>query len=100
MEASTRSSSRMPDCSCSSRVMAWRQEKLFAVVSAVLSSVQIHNTWSSTGALIYRNWLDHLCTQKGYGANQLPGLQIQLPYWTDLPEGRVTTRGGPLVGTL
>ncbi|HEX4129063.1 MAG TPA: homoserine O-succinyltransferase [Pirellulales bacterium] len=41
-----------------------RQEKLFDEVSAVLGSVRIHNTWRSTAALIYRNWLEHLCTQK------------------------------------
>lgn len=41
-----------------------RQEKLLGEVYAVLNSVRIHNTWRDTGALIYRNWLEHLCTQK------------------------------------
>jgi homoserine O-succinyltransferase len=41
-----------------------RREELFDEVSAVLSSVRIHNTWRGVAALIYRNWLEHLCTQK------------------------------------
>jgi homoserine O-succinyltransferase len=43
---------------------ASRQEKIFGEVSALLNSVRIHNTWRSTAALIYRNWLEHLCSQK------------------------------------
>ncbi len=31
---------------------------------------------------------------------ELSGQQIQLPSWTDLPEGWVTTKGVPLVGTM
>jgi homoserine O-succinyltransferase/O-acetyltransferase len=41
-----------------------RQEKLLGEVSAVINSVHIRNTWSSTAALIYRNWLEHLYKQK------------------------------------
>jgi homoserine O-succinyltransferase len=41
-----------------------RQEKLLGEVSAVLDSARIHSTWRSTATLIYRNWLEHLCTQK------------------------------------
>jgi homoserine O-succinyltransferase len=41
---------------------------LLGEVSAVLNSVQIHNTWRSTAVLIYRNWLEHLCTQKRLGS--------------------------------
>ena len=43
---------------------ASRQEKLIGEVSAVLNGVRIQNTWHSTAVLIYRNWLQHLCTQK------------------------------------
>ena len=31
---------------------------------------------------------------------ELPGQPIQLPSWTDLPEGWVTTKGVPRVGTM
>ena len=51
-----------------------RQEKLLGEVFAVLKSVRIHNTWSSTAALIYRNWLEHLCTQKRHGAKLMFGV--------------------------
>jgi homoserine O-succinyltransferase len=51
------------------RARAVREEKLLGEVSAVLNSVRIHNTWRSTAVLMYRNWLEHLCTQKaGTGA--------------------------------
>jgi homoserine O-succinyltransferase len=49
---------------------ASHQKKFLGEVSTVLDSVRIHNTWRSTAVLIYRNWLEHLCTQKrhvGYG---------------------------------
>jgi homoserine O-succinyltransferase/O-acetyltransferase len=41
-----------------------RQEQLLGEVSAVLHSARIDNTWRSTAVVIYRNWLEHLCTQK------------------------------------
>jgi homoserine O-succinyltransferase/O-acetyltransferase len=53
------------------RARALRQEKLFCEVSAVLNSVRIHNSWRSTAVLIYRNWLEHLYTQKRHGANRM-----------------------------
>lgn len=46
------------------RARVSRQEKLLSEVSTVLNDVQIHNTWSSTAALIYRNWLKHLAARK------------------------------------
>ena len=46
------------------RARASRQENIFGEVSAVFNLVQIHNTWRSTAAIIYRNWLEHLCMQK------------------------------------
>ena len=45
------------------KARASRQEKLIGDVSAVLNGVRIQNTWRSTAVLIYRNWLEHLCTQ-------------------------------------
>jgi homoserine O-succinyltransferase len=47
-----------------SKAHSSRTEKILGDVSAVLSSARIHNTWRSTAALIYRNWLEHLGTQK------------------------------------
>jgi homoserine O-succinyltransferase len=49
------------------RARASRQEKLLGDVSAVLNGVRIHNTWRDTAVVIYRNWLEHLCTQKRHG---------------------------------
>ncbi len=43
---------------------ALRQDNLLDEITAVLNSVRIHNTWRGTAVLIYRNWLEHLCTQK------------------------------------
>jgi homoserine O-succinyltransferase len=45
------------------KARASRHEKFLGEVSAVLSGVQIHNTWRSTAVLIYRNWLMHLRAQ-------------------------------------
>lgn len=44
-----------------------RQEKLLGEISAVLDIAQTDETWRDTSALIYRNWLNYLCTQKGFG---------------------------------
>jgi homoserine O-succinyltransferase len=57
---------------------AWasRQEKFLGEVSAVLNSVRIHNTWRKTAALIYRNWLEHLCTQKRHGGKLMFGVGV------------------------
>jgi homoserine O-succinyltransferase len=46
---------------------ASRRETLLGEVSEVLNSVRIRNAWHSTAVIIYRNWLEHLCTQKRYG---------------------------------
>jgi homoserine O-succinyltransferase len=53
------------------RARAASQEELLGEVSAVLNSVRIHNTWRSTAVLLYRNWLEHLCTQKRHCGKQL-----------------------------
>jgi homoserine O-succinyltransferase/O-acetyltransferase len=55
------------------RARASRQEKLLDEVSAVLNSVRIQNTWRSTAVLIYRNWLEHLRTQKRHGRRLMLG---------------------------
>lgn len=39
-------------------------EKLLAEVSTRLASIRIENTWHSTAACIYRNWLEYICAQK------------------------------------
>jgi homoserine O-succinyltransferase/O-acetyltransferase len=43
------------------------REALLGEVAALLKSVRIHNTWRSTAALVYRNWLRRLCTQNRHG---------------------------------
>jgi homoserine O-succinyltransferase len=53
-----------------------RQEKYLGEVSDVLNGVRIHDTWRITAALIYRNWLDHLCTQKRHGSKLLFGVGV------------------------
>ena len=58
------------------KARASRQEKLLGEVSAVLNSVRIHNTWRSTAVLIYRNWLEHLCTQKRHGGKLMFGVGV------------------------
>jgi homoserine O-succinyltransferase/O-acetyltransferase len=52
------------------KARASRQEKFLGEVGAVLSSVQIPNTWRSSAVLIYRNWLEHLSMQE-HRAGQL-----------------------------
>jgi hypothetical protein len=71
------------------KARASRQEKLLGEVSAVLDSVRIHNTWRSTAVLIYRNWLEHLCTQKRHGGKLLFGLTKE-----------EISKGVPLVGAM
>jgi homoserine O-succinyltransferase len=51
------------------RARASRQGRLLSEVSAVLDGVRIHNTWRDTAVLIYRNWLEHLGTQKRHGGS-------------------------------
>jgi homoserine O-succinyltransferase len=56
------------------KARASRPEKLLDELSAVLTSVRIHNSWRSTAVLLYRNWLEHLCTQKRHGSKLLVGV--------------------------
>jgi len=58
------------------RARASRQEKLLGEVSTVLNSVQIRNTWRDTAVLIYRNWLEHLCTRKRHCGKLMCGVGV------------------------
>lgn len=40
------------------------REELLAQVSTVLEKTTIDNTWRTTAACIYKNWLEHICAQK------------------------------------
>jgi homoserine O-succinyltransferase/O-acetyltransferase len=41
-----------------------RSEELLTEVSTILGGRKIANTWHSTAAHIYRNWLEYICEQK------------------------------------
>jgi homoserine O-succinyltransferase len=56
------------------KARASRKEELLGEVSAMLNGVRIHNTWCSTAALIYRHWLEHLCTEKRHGGKLMLGV--------------------------
>jgi homoserine O-succinyltransferase len=38
--------------------------QLLAELSTILENAPIENTWRSTAACLYRNWLEHLCTER------------------------------------
>ena len=46
------------------KVVSARSEALLPEIAAVLQNRQIENTWQSSAAGIYRNWLAHICAQK------------------------------------
>jgi homoserine O-succinyltransferase len=46
------------------KVVSARNEALLPEIAAVLQNRQIENTWQSSAAGIYRNWLAHICAQK------------------------------------
>ena len=46
------------------KTLARRREELLPVLTAILANKRIDNTWQSSAAAIYRNWLRHICTQK------------------------------------
>jgi homoserine O-succinyltransferase len=54
-----------------------RHEKFLGDVTAVLSSVRVHNTWRGTAALLYRNWLEHLWTQKRHSGKRTFGPGVE-----------------------
>lgn len=47
-----------------------RSDELLARVSQVLETIQIENTWNSTAAHIYRNWLQYISAQKKRSLHQ------------------------------
>jgi len=65
------------------------REELLAELSTVLEKTRIENTWRSTATCIYRNWLEHLCTQK-----QLPIMQSRVAMKPH-PMDKVTTKITP-----
>jgi homoserine O-succinyltransferase/O-acetyltransferase len=46
------------------KVVSARSEALLPEITAVLGNRKIENTWQSSAAGIYRNWLAHICAQK------------------------------------
>jgi homoserine O-succinyltransferase len=46
------------------RAISCRGKDLLTEASTALGSSRIENTWRSTAACIYRNWLEYICTEK------------------------------------
>jgi homoserine O-succinyltransferase/O-acetyltransferase len=46
------------------KLLARRREELLPVLTAILANKKIDNTWQSSAAGIYRNWLRHICARK------------------------------------
>src|ERR1700735_3091322 len=46
------------------KTLARRREELLPELTFILANKRIDNTWQSSAAGIYRNWLRHICTQK------------------------------------
>jgi homoserine O-succinyltransferase len=46
------------------KALARRSEELVPELTAILANKRIVNTWQSSAARIYRNWLGHICAQK------------------------------------
>ena len=44
-----------------------RDKQLLEQVSAVLEKPEVENTWRTTAALVYRNWLEYICSCKEEG---------------------------------
>jgi homoserine O-succinyltransferase len=65
------------------QAMSSRREDLLALVSTALEDSGIENTWHSTAACIYRNWLKHICMQKQLRLKErsLPCQHPQNPAW-------------------
>jgi homoserine O-succinyltransferase len=47
------------------KTLARRREELLAELTVILANKRIDNTWRSSAEGIYRNWLRHICAQKG-----------------------------------
>ncbi len=46
------------------KTLARRREELLPELTFILANKRIDNTWQSSAASIYRNWLRHICAQK------------------------------------
>ena len=46
------------------KAISCQSEELLADVTTALDKKKSENTWHSTAALIYRNWLEYICAQK------------------------------------
>jgi homoserine O-succinyltransferase/O-acetyltransferase len=46
------------------KTLARRREELLPELTAILANKRIENTWKSSAAGIYRNWLRHICARK------------------------------------
>ena len=46
------------------KALARRREELLPELTAILANKRIENTWKSSAAGIYRNWLRHICARK------------------------------------
>ncbi len=46
------------------KTLARRREELLPELTFILANKRIDNTWQSSAAGIYKNWLRHICTQK------------------------------------
>ena len=46
------------------KTLARRREELLPELTVILANKRIDNTWQSSAAAIYRNWLHHICAQK------------------------------------
>jgi len=46
------------------KALSRRSEELLSEFTAVLGNRKIENTWQTSAAGVYRNWLGHICAQK------------------------------------
>ncbi len=67
--------------------MSRPRASLLAEVSAALGRPKIENTWHSTAACIYRNWLEYICAQKQLRSKETPLSCQSSPHtsWTHPP---------------
>jgi homoserine O-succinyltransferase len=56
------------------KTLARRREELLQELTVILASKRIDNTWQSTAAGIYRNWLRHICAQKETESKRLKAM--------------------------
>ena len=46
---------------------SFSRDKLLDEIATIMKTISIRNTWQSTAALMYSNWIDYLCTCKEDG---------------------------------